>query len=239
MDLLGLGVLAQMVADAAIGVRLLWLAGRTRRLPELCMGLTLLGLGAVGLPLSILARSDALADPDVRAALLRFALGAQDVAVLALYVATWKVFRPEARWAAGLACAAGAGFAGSLVGHSANAGSAYWVGFALRAGGFVWSGLESTLYVAKLRRRLALGLADPVILDRFRLWAICCGATVVGFAVFMTALLLGRNPAETPWLLAATSAIGLIAAVALWLAFAPPRAYLARVAKGPRSAKGS
>jgi hypothetical protein len=227
--LLGLGLLVQIAADALVGVRLLWLAWRTRELPELCMGLCCFLLGGVGLPLSLAIRAGLVAGPETRELWLAGALAIQDLACLALYVATWRVFRVEAEWARALVLVAGLLLAASVPSSGSDHGLFYWIGWGARGAAFLWSALESRRYLGLLRRRQALGLADPVVVDRFRLWSICCGAVVLGFLVFLGGRLLALNPAETPAVLATTSLVGLVGGLTLWLAFAPPAAYLRRV----------
>lgn len=231
--LLGLGIAVMIAADALVGVRLLLLARRTRRTPELAFALSFLLLGVVGYPLSIVARR--AADPS---ALLAVALTAQDLACLCMYVATWRTFWPGSPWARALVQAAAGAFALSLLGDSLLAGrwsfhdggAAYYLGFAARATAFVWAALEASRYHAMLRRRLALGLAEPVLVDRFRLWALAAASISLGFAVFLLGRLFTDNVADSPVVLAASSLVGISAGAAMLLAFAPPAAYLRRVA---------
>src|SRR5262249_16178730 len=49
-------------------------------------------------------------------------------------------------------------------------GPSYWINFAARVSGVVWMSVESFRYGAMLRRRLRLGLADPLVANRFLLW---------------------------------------------------------------------
>jgi len=237
MKWLALGVLIQIMADAVVGSRLLMLAMRTRRLPEACLGVSTLLLGVFGYPLAIAARRGLGGSPEADGALLALGLALQNLACLALWVATWQVFRPRDRGAAALVAVAAALLLVSVPGQAWGSGFAgarseglyYWLGFTGRALAFVWSAGEALRFWRMLRRRRSLGLADPVVTDRFRLWAIFCTAVALGFAVFALAKLMGVNPGESIGVLAATSAVGLVSGVSLWLAFVPPRAYLRRV----------
>ena len=94
-----------------------------------------------------------------------------------------------------------------------------------------WAGLESLLYYVKLRRRLAVGLADAVTADRLRLWSI---AMLAAFATSATALTLrGFGVAMTPTLTGlVVGPLGIVSASAMWLAFLPPQRYLRWVAGG-------
>ncbi len=230
MEIYAVGIAVQLLADALVGARLLWLAKRTRQLPELCFGLCCFLLGAVGMPLAMAVRGGALGAPEDFGSGLATALAIQNAACAALYVATWRVFRDGSRWGAGLAALGISALVASVPGSAADGGFWYWLGYGARGGAFVWSLAESIRYAGMLRRRLELGLGAPEVADRFCLWAICCGAVVLGFALTLVVKAQAVNPAETPWYLASVSAIGLIGAGSLWCAFAPPSFYLRRFA---------
>ena len=236
LQLLGLGVVVMVVADGVVGARLLLLARRTRRLPELCFGLSFLSLGVLGYPLSIVARKAALSGVPVPE-LLPTALFFQNFASLAMFVATWQTFRPAARWPRHVVWAGIAVFGASLLGDSVMAGTWvlrdggawYELGFWARAGTYIWAAAEAGGYYGAMRRRLRLGLADPIVTDRFRLWTISSCAISAAFLVFYMGRLWAENVATSVPVLSATSIAGLVAGVTVWLAFVPPAAYLQRV----------
>lgn len=238
MELLGIGVALQMGVDAVVGLRLLALAARTRKLPELGFGLTFVLLGGVGFPLSVVARGELAPSPEAAGTLLVAGFAAQNAGCLALFAVTWRVFRPESRLAAAAVALAAAAFVASLVGHGATVGFHggvdespwYYVGFAARGLAFAWAAFESGRYVRLLGRREALGLGNPVVRDRFRLWCLASCTIVATFLVVLAGRLTTGNPVESPWVLGTTSVGGLVVAIALWLAFLPPRAYRERVA---------
>ena len=88
------------------------------------------------------------------------------------------------------------------------------------------AGAEALLYWRKMRRRLRLGLADPVVTNRFFLWGLGAGAAGVGSAVGIGAqLATGLTPLEIPWVTLSSSLHGLTAAIAMWLAFLPTDGY--------------
>ena len=80
-----------------------------------------------------------------------------------------------------------------------------------------------------MRRRLKLDLADPVLVDRFRLWTISSCAISAAFLIFYLGRVWSENVATSVPVLAATSIAGLIAGLTVWLTFVPPDAYLERV----------
>jgi hypothetical protein len=92
--------------------------------------------------------------------------------------------------------------------------------------GFGWAGAEALLYWSKLRRREVVGLADPVVVNRFLLWGSCCAATSpIAFWVFALAIQgqglgSGYAPAEF-----ATSAGGVVNGVIWMFTFVPPTRY--------------
>jgi uncharacterized SAM-binding protein YcdF (DUF218 family) len=238
MAWLGLGLAIQLVADLVIGVRLLRLARRTRELPEAAFGWSFVLLGGLGYPLAVVARGSlAGAAPAAAGALLALALSAQNLACFALAVGVGHVFRRESRAARVLLVALAAAYVASVAGqattlgfHGArDGGFFYFLGLAARALPFGWSVLESLRYHAVLRRRLPLGLASTIVTDRVRLWGVASASVFAGFVIFAAARLAGANPGTSPLVLASTSVIGVVAAVALWLAFLPPAAYLRRL----------
>lgn len=235
---LGLGIAVMIAADAVVGARLLLLGLRGRRLPELAFGSAFLLLGVVGYPLSIVARGAAPAG----AGLLAAALAAQDLGSLAMGVATWRTFRPREPWARRAVGLLAAALLVGMLGDSVQAGAPslrdggpwYYVGFAGRAGAFLWAALEALRYHGMMRRRLVLGLADPVVTDRFRLWAISSLGVCAAFATFLVGRLTADNVATSAPVLLVTSVAGIVAGVAMLLAFVPPAAYVRSVAERAR-----
>lgn len=226
--LLGVGIVAQVIACSVVGTRLLLLAARTRQAPELLLGTSFMLLGGVGYPLAILAR----AGGDPSSGLLPIALGVQNAACLLMYAATWRTFRAGSRAPGAALGVIALGFGASLVAGTsgaADAGPGYYLGFTLRVGAFAWPALESFRHYRMFRRRLRIGLGDPVLTDRFRLWTISTGAIVLGFAVFLAGRLLGANVGTNPVVLASTSLVSLVAGTTMWLAFVPPARYLKRL----------
>jgi len=235
LKLLGIGVVVQLAACIVVGGRLLALWYRTRLVPELAFGLSFVLLGAVGYPLSIVARSGA--GPDW---LLSVALLAQNAASFSLFLGIWRTFRPLERWPGVVAVPLGLAFVASLVAPFVDAigpaardvGPWYYLGFGARFFCFVWAAVESTRYLRLLRRRLPLGLADPIVVDRFRLWSINNVGISLGFVVFLAGHLLTENVGEAAWVLVCTSLTGIVSGAAMWLAFFPPRRYLRRFESG-------
>src|SRR5262249_37269519 len=97
-----------------------------------------------------------------------------------IFVFTQRVFRPASGAARGAVIAAGVAMAlawavyGAAEGFRVGVikGPAYWRGFAVREAAIVWMAIESFLYWAQAKRRMQVGLAEPILVNRFLLWGI-------------------------------------------------------------------
>jgi hypothetical protein len=228
--------LAFIVVSAVLGVRLLLLARRTHGVPELALGLAFFLVGAVGFPFGLAAVLPALPPPLARGvfAISQIATGIGSVGV---FVFTRTVFRPEAGWArwlvrvAGvlLAAQAAIGVARALTVEPSQFGNAD-LGFSLRQGvtafSYAWTALEALRYRSLMVRRLALGLAEVEVANRFLLWAIAGVGSFSGSSTMSAVSLTGAAPWDSALALAAVGLGGLTSAICAWLAFMPPRAYL-------------
>lgn len=229
---LALGAVLMVAVDALVGVRLLWVARRSRRLPEALLGSAFLLLGVLGYPLTTAARRGAFGSEAGDAAAMGAGLLVQDMACLAVYLFTARTFRAGEPWARVLVWLVGAAFVASLVGHAVSDGFApgsrspgYWLGFALRTLAFAWACAEALRQYRSATRRLRLGLVDPLVANRFLIYAIGMGGVFVAFAIHFLGLILTPNAAESIWVLAGTGAVGVATAIPTWLAFMPPAAY--------------
>jgi hypothetical protein len=102
----------------------------------------------------------------------------------------------------------------------------FWIGTVGKTGAFTWGSWEAIRYYGMLRRRIPLGLADPVVANRIALWGLASGLIAFLFLVNPLAQLATGLTQESPELSVMQSVIGLAAAVCIALAFFPPRAYL-------------
>ncbi len=235
--LLAIGALAMILVDAIVGVRLLILARRTRQIPEAALGTAFLLLGAIGYPLTTLARRGVLESESVNAALMGGGLLIQDVACFAVVLATAQTFRGGTLMARVVVALAAVWFLASWFGQLATSGFgpleanfAYSAGLAARTAAFGWASFEAFRAYAHGRKRLRLGLAEPLVVNRFLLFAIGMGAAFAAFVIFVVGQLTTANPAAAAWVLAATGVMGIVTAVPTWLAFVPPAAYRRRFA---------
>lgn len=238
-DLLGaVGLVAFLVSSVCIGVRCLLLARRTRAVPELAIGAGFVIGAVVGYVPETIVLSTDLLPREIEARVLAVTQVAIRCAAVSVLVFTVAVFRPEATWAraAGalilLALAASwLAFPYTRVYAQGPADVVWYDVFAVaRTLPLVWGAVEAALYHARLRRRLRIGLADPLVVDRFLLWSIGLGAMSLLMASTILAPLAGVDPAAPGWVLLESLA-GLVGAVSLWRAFFPSRAYRAAAAR--------
>jgi hypothetical protein len=221
---------------AALGVRLLRLSRRTGARPELWLGLAFLFAGGSAW-LIPLAATDGL--PTATARSLAFiAQGGLTVAIAFLALFTGCVFRPDsaARWLSPLLVAANVAAAVAVIasGMPLPIGRVGLFVLLSRCAVLLWLFVESAFYAQRMRRRVRLGLGDPLVANRFTLWAIWTGALAC-IPLFVLALrMLGvlealvpgtPLPAAVRSIIAVLGMGGAAALVACWLAFFPPATY--------------
>lgn len=219
---------------AGVGIKLLWLARRTRGFPERVVGFSLFVLSALAWPL-MLAASASLPEPVTRAARAGASL-AMAFGWAGVFLFTWRVFRPGPGWGrtlagVGISVELAAGLAGVIRALALDDAAALSrpapSGLVLLLGAevvYAWTAVESFRYRALLRRRIPLGLADPLVADRFGLWG---WTGVLGGASLLPAtwaMLSGGDPSSL-WSHLVVGVCGLSCSGALYLAFLPPPAY--------------
>jgi hypothetical protein len=223
-----------MVASIAAGVRLLLVARRTREIPELWIGVAVLSSALGGLLDTVSidmfnASGTPLAFPIQVVGRAIYVLAA-----LALYVAAWRIFHPGRPWAAIVAATGSlvsAAIWGAYVGtgqHShAGSGRGLTIVIAwMRLVPFLWAAIECFLHHARMRRRMRIGLADPVITHQFWLWGVASSSLVGLMAVIIVSYgVFDLSPLTwTPGLVAMTLC-GAVGASTIYTAFFPPAVY--------------
>jgi hypothetical protein len=230
LDRSDLGLLVTL-GMALLSLRLLRVFWRTRRLPELLVAIYFLA-APIGISVSIrIPRFD----PQYAAALRATAAALFSVGGAAFLLFAWCVFRPQERWAKALAWGGSAGLAAAWAAGVATGAFAQDSSLWLRLPpylSYVWVFVESLRYHLLLRRRERLGLADPVLVNRFLLFATFTGGVVVITVLGVASALAGsgfreENSFANPAVLAATRVIALPIAVSLWLTFLAPARYQA------------
>ena len=230
-------------ALGSLGVagRLLWLSRETGRKPELFLGLgiggSVLGYGLMVLSMALRGGDSIAPSTAGVAALNGLGMAIHNLGLTTSLLFVLSVFRPADRWARVLFGALMVGLWGGFVGLVVVSGfrtpmighpmwllqySVIWV-YPL------WSTVESFRYYAMMRRRRVLGLADPLVVNRFLLWGLASLMTAmtiwvasITFAVMLDAVLLAR---WTPIIRVVTAGIGLVTISCYALTFFPPARY--------------
>jgi hypothetical protein len=158
--------------------------------------------------------------------------------VLAKFIFNWRVYHPQSRVASSLVAAVAALLLGLALYRT------FWIGFdpgdpvsppqllqsALLVAALLWGSFESLRYWVLMKRRARLGFADPVVTNRFFLWGLGAGAAGLGAGLATLLSIVAGLSTQAPASVASSSAHGFVAAMAIWLAFLPPAAYVRWVA---------
>jgi hypothetical protein len=235
------GTLAFLLVSAVLGVRLLRLFARTRALPELTMAIAFLGHGFLGFALSVLAKGLHVFGPSSLLVVVMTGHVAQYVGALAIGTFAWRVFRPQGGGAlvyAALALALGGALGAEILSGAYRDYASvvpyqgwYSVGHLVRVSAHAWLVTECLIAWRKARRRARLGLAEPIVVERFAIWAASSSAVVLAVLVATEhRLRTGYGVVASPPAMATVSALLLAAALGNWLCFFPPRWYRARFA---------
>ncbi len=249
--ILGISQLAYLAAMVTLGVRLALLARRTRQLPEALLSAHFLLCCTLGYALQGSGYALAI-EPEASHALVSTLLyvgnGASLLGVTAVLVFNYRVFRRATRLGRGLLAASVAllvvGYVGGAASgsfrHGRPEGFWFWLLYAAFTVASLWTLAEPLLYFAALRKRMLLGLAEPIVVDRFLLWGVGSVARFAMLAIGAFAMLQLTGTASdlaavaAPTFLASGLA-GIGVAVSYGLAFFPPRAYRSAVAARHRS----
>ena len=172
---------------------------------------------------------------------------------IAVVVFTARVFRPNVAWARVLAIVLCVGTVGTLIANHALSAhysiegypktlagvSLFWVGFIVRALTFGWASLEALIYYRSARKRVAIGIGDPLVTNRFLLWSLWSGMAVIMTVLRVTATAMADPTAEDPhdplWIVVGQIVASLVCAASVWLTFAAPRFYRDRVMRAYQS----
>ena len=247
----GVVTLCNVVLCAVIGVRLRRLAARTGLGPERWLARYFLLGALVANTLAILLYLG-WSDPELalrgRAERVIHAifLVSNALGCGALHVFTLQTFRPQSRVArAGVGLAfglvalgiLGTGFSEGFRVHVIN-GPFYWTAWIARMSVFPWMAIESLRYWRLLGRRAQLGLADPMLTNRFLLWGLWAVAVFAlgsadPVARIAYVMITGDTVVWNPGLglpvvhatVAFTSSVGIVAGTSLFMTFFPTTRY--------------
>ncbi len=232
------GLALFMLTALVVGVRVAALWWRTRKLPELLLAIALLFVGFLAFAVGTAAKLLVVATPDVQPSLTILGLLIEYVGDIALVAFAWRVFHSDEKWAAAFTAVIGAAIVAAFLGEVLSgqylrytdsepiSGPFVPLGLAARGLGPTWMAFECLRYAAKLRRRQKLGLAKPLVVHRVALWGIAIGSSALAYAFTVAhRLVYGTGLRTHEWALSTVSALALISAVGIGLAFFPPAAY--------------
>jgi hypothetical protein len=247
----GLVSSSYLLLSLVIGVRLLRLSRRMGGGPELWLGLFFLVASFLGMGLAYLVYMSwadaALALPEPIGSVLHAGyLFGTTAGMGCLYVFTRLTFRPHERWAQVLVAAVLVALVVGYLGIGLtdgyrlrlSPGFPYWITWAVRTSVFLWLLIESFRYWGLLRRRLRLGLAEPLLTNRFLLWGIWASTVLLTGLIdpitrFWYVRAYGASDQLVPelgqsvvlWMVTASSALMILAMTTLYLTFFPTVRY--------------
>jgi hypothetical protein len=240
-----------LLLSAVIGVRLLRLARRSAAGPEIWLAIyfllgVFLGMGLSNLVYMSLADAAMALPPNIASVLNALYIFGTTAGMGCLYVFTWLTFRRDEAWARALVGAVAvvmvAGYAGIAISGDfvlrPVPGVAYWITWAARTSVFLWLLIESFRYWNRLRRRLRLGLAEPLVVNRFLLWGIWSSVMLMtGLIDPLARVWYMRNAGSgTQWvpeltgpatvmLVTASSGLLILVVITLYLTFFPTQRF--------------
>lgn len=251
----GVAQVVYLTAAFVLSGHLLNRARRNRELAPLLLGIQLLFAMGFGYLLSGAGMAIAMVvenpSPRLVAALLGAGYLTTTFGLGAALAFNWRVFWPDRRWPLGLAAflfgVMGVGWVGGLATGAFETGSYASGWMLLLHGGMLvtnlWGAFEPLRYHAKLEKRIRLGLAEPVVVDRFLLWGLGSLAraalVLVGpIAEWMLGDIHGSSRLSfSAGGLAAASLLGLATSLAYWLTFNPTAAYVRWVERRYRGSR--
>ena len=231
-----------------VGLRLVALSRRTGQVAERLLGLGLLLTAALGygvMMIAVIGRAR-LADPAnapaIYTVVTTFGWLCHNVGVMCMLGFLLRVFRPGVAWARALAAwmalVLWVGWAAFVADGGMRDGlprAGYWLSFVTIGSYPFWLAAESFAYYARMRRRMALGLAEPLLANRFLLWGLASVTAALSIWVVNVPALVGAGASAGGSALLVvciliTSALGIATVSIYWLTFFPPSWYRRRLA---------
>ena len=233
--------------SATVGVRLVRRALPVRGVPELLMGFAYASAPGFGYPLVVVGSQVS----DRAASALLFAVGQTAIVlgVTSFLFFNARVFRSGSRLAPVVGALGGLVLAvasyhrvrthiavGAASLSLASVRRDTVVTLIVLGLAYAWTALEGMRHTRMMRRRAQIGLGDPVVANRFLLWAIAGSLQCVSDVVIAYSLMQGGNISADPLPLFATSSVGVVNSALLVLIFMPPARYTRWLAREPRGA---
>jgi hypothetical protein len=242
-----LGTLAFVLVSLVIGVRLVRLSRRTGHLPELYLGLGILGTAVMGYGLMIVSLVlrggyGPEANPTtLTAALTGLGKLLHDGGVTLVLLFVLTVFRRDDAGARALFGVSVSVLWIGMIGVGLTGGfrdpmqrNLFWgMEYAVTWTYPLWGAWESLRYWGRMRKRARLGLADPLVANRFLLWGLASLGTFAATwlaswpMVLPDPIAVGERFQSFTYL--STATVGIATVIVYSLAFLPPDWYRRRV----------
>lgn len=226
-----------------IGVRLIALSRRTNRAPERSLGFGFIGTAGLGygiLMFGMIGRRTAGWDdaPEFYTWIIALGWIFHNLGVTFMLDFVQRVFRPDAGWARSLkimlSLVLWLGWLAdsSTGGLTASRPSLYfWIAFSVIGTYPLWVAAEAFRYWRLMRKRVSIGLADPLVANRFLLWTIASMTTVASIWSVEVPTYLGyarmspESEHVTQIAMLCTALFGIATIATYWLTFFPPTWY--------------
>jgi hypothetical protein len=237
--LLGISQLLYIAVVVTLGVRLMLLALRSRQLPESLLAIHFLGYLLLVTGLSA-ANEPGLLPASVVTGMIAVGTFGSCVGVFGGIYFNFLVFRKNEPWARGLVALAAVTLTTGYIGYGLTGGFThgrfegvwFWLYYGTYAVGAAWVVAEPLRYYGVMRKRLQLGLAEPLVANRFLLWGIGSVGRflmVVGGAI-LAVVFAGQKtefvPGSVSLILIVLALVGLGVAISYWLTFFPTHRYV-------------
>ncbi len=220
------------VSYVLVGLDLLRRAKTTRGLPEFFLGLAFVcnGLSYFFTDFPIVTENDAIMDEFSYAGRILAGLCSMTVAIFA-----WRVFRPEVRiarwgiWAIGALLVTGAlvsAIEGDWVGAYPLTYRGFWFEWVGGVAPFVWLAAESLRSYSQMRLRVRIGLADPLVTNRFLLIGLYGLLATITYPTFLWMYIeYERHGTWSDSIGTFAGIVELISLAALWTSLSAPAFY--------------
>jgi hypothetical protein len=220
------------VSYILVGIDLIRRATETRGLPEFYLGLAFVfnGLSYLFADLPIIIDNEAILNEF--SYIGRIFAGSCALTIAAF---TWRGFREEAGWAKWIFwanCALlllGLGISaleGDWEGASPLTYTGFWFEWLGGVVPFVWLAVESLCAYSRSRRRVRIGLGDPIVNNRFFLIGLYGTLAASTYPIFLWMYIIYERHGEWSDPLGAfAGTVEVVSLVALWISFAAPAFY--------------
>jgi hypothetical protein len=220
------------ISYVAVGIYLLQTAARENGGPSFFLGLALLlnGISFGFSEIGFVAGVERLIEPLTFISRICSAICSISVALFA-----WKVFRGHSLWgglAVGLDFALNAAgltisvLEGDWEGYAPLSSHGFWFEWAGGTAPFVWLAFESIREYLVSRRRIPLGLIDPVVANRYFLIGFYSSLASLTYIIYIPMYIVYElHGVWSGWLDLGLGVVEVISVIALWLAFSAPPFY--------------